>query len=229
MDYPDLREQLVQFGRRLWERGMVAANDGNLSVRLPSGGFLATPTGVSKGFMKAADMVRLAPDGVVLSPGKPSSEIKMHLAVYAARPDVNAVVHAHPVYATSFAVAELPLDQPLVAEAVLFLGAVPVAPYGAPSTEALPRAVVPFVQKGDALLLAHHGALTLGRDLEIAYHLMETLEHVAQIVYRARQLGPLRPLSHAQLHELALLRSRYGLTGRVDLAPFGIDSDEDVS
>lgn len=225
MKYSAQRQTLVTLGRRLWERGMVAANDGNLSLRLDDGSVLATPTGVSKGFMTPEAMVHLAADGTPLSAGKASSEIKMHLAVYEERPDIHAVVHAHPIFATSFAVAEIPLNQALLPEAVLFLGAVPLAPYGAPSTAEIPRDVRPLIRKGDAVLLAHHGALTVGADLETAYYRMETLEHAAQINYRARQLGPLKPLPTHRIHELVALRGKYGMTGKVDLTGFDLSSE----
>ncbi|MCK5145637.1 class II aldolase/adducin family protein [bacterium] len=222
MSIESSREEIVSMGRRLWERRAVAANDGNLSVRLEDGSFLATPTGVSKGFMKSEQIVHLAADGSVHSGGRPSSEIKMHLAIYAARPDVHAIVHAHPAYATTFAVAGIPLDQALLPEAILLLGAVPIVPYGTPSTDELSENVIPYAIRGDAMLLAHHGAVTLGHDLETAYYRMETLEHVAQITYQARQLGAVQPLSDERILELVNLREKYRLKGRVDLAGFGL-------
>ncbi len=199
---------------------MAAANDGNLSVRLPDGSVLATPTGVSKGFMRPERMVHLSADGKCLSEGRPSSEIKMHLACYKVRPDIHAIVHAHPVFATVFAASGIPLDKPFLAETVLFLGAVPVAPYAMPSTDAVPESVRAFAEKGDAVLLANHGALTLGQDIETAYFRMETLEHTAQIVFYIRQMGHGKILSAKQIEDLADLREKMRIPGRVDLSGF---------
>ena len=171
---------------------MVAANDGNISVKLSDNEFLCTPTGVSKGFMTEDCICKIDSDGNVLEACdgyRPSSEMKMHMRVYKTRPDVSAVVHAHPIFATTFAVCHIPLSQPITAEAIMFLGTVPVAPYGTPSTSEIPDAIEPLLLDNDQLLLANHGALTYGPDLLSAYYKMESVEFYAELMYRSRQLG----------------------------------------
>lgn len=209
-----LRADIVEVGRRLYARGFVASNDGNISVRLDAGRLLMTPAGVSKGFMSADMMVVTDFDGRVIGETgsrRPSTEIQMHLAAYRARPDVQAVVHAHPPLATGFAVAGLPLDQAVLAEVVTTLGSIPIAEYGTPSTRELPEAVAKFVGAHDGMLLANHGALALGRDLFSAYYKMETIEHAAQITLVARQLGRVHLLSRDEVLRLQALRGTYGI------------------
>lgn len=190
------RALLCELGRRMWQRGWVAANDGNLSLRLDSGDVLTTPTGVSKGFLRPEQLVLVSPSGEVLIQNgpPPSSELPLHLACYAARPDMGGVCHAHPPAATAFACAGLPLEAPFLSEALMTLGAVPVAPYGRTGTAGLARSVSDLLAGHDALLLANHGALTLGRDCEAAYFQMERLEHTAAICLNVRQLGGGVPL-----------------------------------
>ena len=187
-----IRKQICDIGRRIYDRKMVAANDGNISVKLSDNEFLCTPTGVSKGFMTPDCVCKIDGDGSVIEAGdgfRPSSEMKMHMRVYKTRPDVGAVVHAHPIFATTFAVCHIPLSQPITAEAVMFLGTVPVAPYGTPSTSEIPDAIEPLLRDNDQLLLANHGALTYGPDLLSAYYKMESVEFYAELLYRSRQLG----------------------------------------
>jgi L-fuculose-phosphate aldolase len=216
-----LRAEIVEVGARLWKRGYVASNDGNISVRRDDGRLLATPKSVSKGFMTpgmlvVADMAgrRLAGDR------EPSSELKMHLAVYEARPDVHAVVHAHPPLATGFAVAGIPLDRAVLAEVITTLGSIPIAEYATPSTEELPRAVRKYISAHDGLLLANHGALTAAGDLMAAYYKMETIEHFAHISLVARLLGRERVLSSDEVMRLQSLRGSYGIASP---APICID------
>lgn len=214
MDIARLREDIVEVGRRLWTRGYVASNDGNISVRLPGDRLLVTPASVSKGFMSPDMMVITDMDGRLLegAPGrKASSEILMHLVAYRQRPDVQAVVHAHPPLSTGFAVAGVPLDRAVLAEVVTTLGAIPIAGYGTPSTPELPAAVEPYVKTHDALLLANHGALALGADLFAAYYKMETIEHFARISLVARMLGREHVLSREEVDRLQQLRDRYGI------------------
>lgn len=214
MSDAQLRADIVEIGRRLWLRGFVASNDGNISVRIGDDRLLMTPTGVSKGFMTPDMMVITDMDGTLVSgaPGRrPSSEMKMHLVAYRERPDVKAVVHAHPPLATGFAVAGFPLDRAVLAEVVTTLGSVPIAEYATPSTEELPEAVRPFVRAHDGMLLANHGALTLGSDLYSAYYKMETIEHFARISLVARQLGRENLLSREEVDRLQGLRDRYGI------------------
>lgn len=213
----ELKCQMCDIGKRIWTLGFVAANDGNFSVKLPDGTFLATPTGTSKGFMTPDMIITLDKDGKVIdSPRglKPSSEIKMHFKCYEERPDVNAVVHAHPPIATGYAIAHIPLDRYTMPEAILALGSVPIAPYGTPSTEEIPDSIVPFLPEHDVILLENHGALAVGADLMTAYFRMETLELYAKNSFIARMLGGEIELPQDKLEQLLALRSNYGVTGK---------------
>ena len=183
-----LRTDICEIGRRLYARGYTASNDGNISVRLGPDRLLMTPTSVCKGFMTVDMMCITDLDGKkVAGERHPSSEMQMHLEVYRRRPDVQAVVHAHPPVATAFAVAGIPLDRAVLAEVVTTLGSVPIAEYATPSTKELPEAVRKYVKAHDGMLLANHGALTLGADLFSAYYKMETIEHFANISFVARR------------------------------------------
>jgi L-fuculose-phosphate aldolase len=217
-----LRQDIVEIGRRLWMRGYVASNDGNISVRLGPDRLLMTPASVSKGFMTPDMLVVTDLDGTLVAgaPGrKPSSETLMHLVAYRERPDVNAVVHAHPPLSTGFAVAGIPLDRAVLAEVVTTLGSIPIADYGTPSTRELADAVTPYVRSHDGLLLANHGALALGRDLFAAYYKMETIEHFARISLVARQLGRENLLSREEVVRLQDLRGRYGIAAPAPICP----------
>jgi len=216
----EIKKQIVEIGKRIWQRGYVASNDGNITVMLNDNEILTTPTGVSKGFMIEDMIIKCDKTGKVLSGNpkyRPSSELKMHLEVYKERPDVRSVIHAHPPYATSFAVAGIPLNKCVLPEAILVLGAVPTAPYGLPSTMEIPDRIRPFLKKSDVILLENHGALTMGSELLNAYHKMETLEHTANIVWKAIQLGNLNVLSGEERDRLMALRENYNLTGNVTM------------
>src|SRR5829696_101632 len=166
-----LRPDIVEVGRRMYARGYTASNDGNISVRLGANRLLMTPKSVCKGFMTPDMMCVTDLDGRKLQGDRdPSSEMQMHLEVYRQRPDVNAVVHAHPPVATAFAVAGIPLDRAVLAEVVTTLGSVPIADYATPSTKELPNAVSRYIKAHDGMLLANHGALTVGSDLLSAYY-----------------------------------------------------------
>jgi L-fuculose-phosphate aldolase len=213
----EIKKQICDIGKRIYNQGMVAANDGNISVKLNDNEFLCTPTGVSKGFMTPEYICKVDANGQVIqaNPGfKPSSEIKMHMRVYKQRPDVNSVVHAHPVYATSFAIAGIPLTQPIMPEAVIALGCVPIADYGTPSTEEIPDAVEKHLQYFDAVLLENHGALTYSDSLINAYHKMESVEFYAKLLYLARQLGGPKELTPQQVERLYEIRRQFGLKGK---------------
>ena len=215
------RREIVEIGRRLWERGYVAANDGNISARVGDR-IVVTPTGLSKGFLKPDDMVVVSMSGDKLSGGAdPTSELPMHLAVYGARADVNAVVHAHPPKATGFAVAGVPLAQCVLPEVILSLGEVPLAGYATPSTEEVARAVAEFIPKHNAILLSNHGALTLGPDLTAAYYRMETVEHFAEITLAARALGGPSPLSSDDVRKLLSVREKLGLSEPAECSDCG--------
>jgi L-fuculose-phosphate aldolase len=213
MTEPSLRRQICEIGRRLYEKNFVAANDGNISVRLDANRVLTTPTGVSKGFMTPESMVIVDLEGRPLSTGKPSSEILLHLFIYRERPDVQAVVHAHPLHATGFAAAGLSLEGCVTAEIIVTLGSIPLAPYGTPSTPKLPDTLRPYIHHHDAFLLANHGAVTAGKDLWEAYYKMERLEHYAHIILISRQLGGEKILPRDDVKELLSLRAKYGQTG----------------
>src|SRR5215216_7434448 len=194
------RADIVEVGRRLWERAYVASNDGNISVRLDDTRLITTPKSVSKGFMTPEMMVITDLDGRKLAGERePSSELKMHLEVYRNRPDARAVVHAHPPTATGFAVAGIPLDRAVLAEVVTTLGSIPIAEYATPSTDELPAAVRKYIKAHDGMLLANHGALTVGADLLGAYYKMETIEHFAKISLVARMLGRENLLSREEV------------------------------
>ena len=213
----EIRQEMCEIGRRVYERGMVAANDGNFSVKLNNNEFLCTPTGVSKGFMTPEYICRIDAEGRLLEANgdfKPSSEMKMHLRVYKERPDVQAVVHAHPPYATTFAAAGIPLEKPVLSEAILTLGKVPVARYGTPSTREVPDAVAEYLPYYDAMLLANHGALTYGDSLMNAYHKMESVEFYARILYQTHMLGGVRELSSEQVGDIYEIRRKSGMTGK---------------
>ncbi len=207
-----VRADIVEIGRRLWERGYVASNDGNISVRLDERRLITTPKSVSKGFMTPDMMVVTDLEGKKLSGERdPSSEIKMHLQVYRDRPDARAVVHAHPPTATGFAVAGIPLDRAVLAEVVTTLGSIPIAEYATPSTDALPAACSKYLKAHDGLLLANHGALAIGPDLFTAYYRMETIEHFARISLVTHMLGHENLLSRAEVNRLQGLRGMYGI------------------
>ncbi len=209
------RKDIVEIGKRIYQRGYVAANDGNISMRLGEDEVLTTPTGVSKGYMTPDMIVRVNMKGEKLEGNlNPSSEIKMHIAVYNERPDVKSVIHAHPPVATGFAVAGIPLQECVLPEVILTLGAIPVAKYGTPSTDEIPEAVREYLSDCDAFLLANHGALTVGVDLFNAYFKMETLEHFAQILMVARQLGGEKVLSPTRVSELMDLRKKMNIPGK---------------
>jgi len=212
-DY-EQRRDLVEFGRMLHAQGFVAATDGNLSVRMDSGRVMVTPTGFSKGMLKPDDMVIVDLDGHKLSGiQNPSSEIAMHLTIYKMRPDVGAVVHAHPCTATGFASAGIALDQPMCSEIVITLGTVPLAPYATTGSMELSESLKPFIPYHEAILMANHGVVTYGCDLRQAYMRMEAVEHYAKIVLAARQLGCTRTLDSQELEKLVAVRSRYGKNG----------------
>ena len=222
-----LRADIVEVGRRMYARGYTASNDGNISVRLDATRLLMTPKSVCKGFMDPGMMCITDLDGKKLAGDRdPSSEMKMHLEVYRQRPDVQAVVHAHPPIATAFAVAGIPLDRAVLAEVVTTLGSVPIADYATPSTNELPEAVRKYVKAHDGMLLANHGALTVGTDLFSAYYKMETIEHFAHISFIARMLGGERLLSKEEVLRLQGLRGMYGIAAPAPICATGETSND---
>jgi L-fuculose-phosphate aldolase len=230
--HSSLRNDIVEIGRRLWVRGFTASNDGNISVRIGPDRLLMTPASVCKGFMSPDMMVITDLDGNLIegAPGrKPSSEALMHLVAYRQRPDVGAVVHAHPPIATGFAVAGIALDRAVLAEVVTTLGSIPIAEYGTPSTRELADTVAPYVRAHDGLLLANHGALALGKDLFAAYYKMETIEHFAHISLVARLLGREHLLSRQEVERLQGLRGTYGIAAAAPICPEPADAAADAA
>lgn len=208
-----LKNQIVEVGKRMYDRGYVASNDGNISARVDDERVVITPTGVSKGFMTPDMMVVVDMEGRTLNGDKrASSEVFMHLQIYKDRPDVRSVCHSHPPYATGYAVAGIPLDKCVLPEVVVALGNIPIVEYGTPGTDEFYKPVVPLLKDHDAFLLANHGALTVGKDVINAYHKMETLEHFAHIIFVAQQVGQLNVLNNDQVKKLTDLRQRFGIS-----------------
>ncbi|HET7622055.1 MAG TPA: class II aldolase/adducin family protein [Gemmatimonadaceae bacterium] len=209
MDERALREEIVGVCRRLYERGLIAGPDGNVSARLADDTMLVTPTGMSKVDVGPEDLVVVGMDGRRLSGYRePSSEVSLHVRIYLRRPDVGAVVHAHPPVATGFAVAGEGFERSVLPELIVQLGAVPLVPYATPGTGSLPDECEPYMDAYDALLLANHGAVTTGPTLLVAHQRMESLEHAARITLVARQLGRVNELTSAQVAALSPARSR---------------------
>lgn len=216
-DLDSLRRQICDIGKRAYDKGMGAANDGNISVLLEDGTLLCTPTGVSKGYMTPDMICRIDRTGNLVEDCayKPSSEIKMHLVVYDQREDVRAVVHAHPVYATVHAICGKPLVEQIMPESTIFLGEVPLTPYGLPSTPELAEAIIPALKRHDALLLENHGALSCGHDLQSAWFKMEALDYYAKVVYLAAAYGGPKEFSQREIDRLVeLRRTRFATPGR---------------
>lgn len=217
LSYMELREQICDVCHKMWQLGWVAANDGNVSAKLPDGTFLATPTGISKSFITPEKLVHIDKDANVLDGlegYRPSSEIKMHLKCYSEREDVGAVLHAHPPVATGYAVANVPLDEYSMIETVIAIGSVPVTPYGTPSTDEVPQAIAPYLGEHDVMLLQNHGALAVGSDVITAYYRMETLELFAKISLNAHLLGGAQELPREQIDRLISMREQYKVTGK---------------
>lgn len=214
----DIRSQICDVCHKMWQLGWVAANDGNVSVKMPDGTYWITPSGISKSFITPDKLIRVDADmNVAEGPAgyKPSSEMKMHMRCYEVREDVGAVVHAHPPTATGFAVANKPLDEYSMIETVIAIGSIPVTPYGTPSTYEVPDAITPYLPEHDALLLQNHGALTVGCDLITAYYRMETLELYAKISLNAHLLGGAQEIPRDKIEKLLDLRENYyHVTGR---------------
>ena len=204
-----LRSDVAEIGRRLYAKGLIAGSEGNVSLR-DGDRLYVTPSGACKGFLAAGDIVTTDLEGRPERGGHASSEILMHVAVYRGRPDVRAVVHAHPPVATGFAVAAIPLDRPVLAEPVVTLGPVPLVPFGTPSTPDLAERVAAAIPSAHALLLANHGALTVGETLWRAWERMETLEQFARIALVARLLGSPHELSSEAVSTLEALRGAAG-------------------
>lgn len=209
----EYRQEIVEVGKLVYQKGWVAANDGNISIRLDHNKVLCTCTGISKGMMTPDDLILCDLEGNKLEGSRErTSEIAMHLTIYQMRPDVMAVVHAHPPVATGFAVAGKPLNLALLPEVILSLGCVPLAEYGLPGTPALTEGMLQFIPKYDAILMSNHGLVCYGDDVFKAYFRMETVEHFARITLVAELLGGPRVLPKQEVDKLFDSRTRYGIT-----------------
>jgi len=207
MSEHELRREMVRVGRLMWERGFVAATDGNLSARMGGNRLLVTASGVSKGFLSDEDLVVIRMDGEPVSSyrgrdSRPSTEIALHLEVYRQRPDVNAVVHAHPPLATAFSIAGVSLARCVIPEVIVALGGIPTAEYATPGTPEVPVSIQQAIGDYDAMILAHHGSLTVGGTLWEAYLRLEKVEHTAEITLAAQQLGQVNTLSPQSVEKL---------------------------
>lgn len=208
-----LRSQICDIGRNLFNKDFIAANDGNISARLSENEILTTPRAVSKGYLEPHMIVKVNLQGEVLEAAegyRPSTETKMHLRIYNELPEMNGVVHAHPPYATAFAIKGEALDKMMMPESVIMIGDIPLAVYGTPSTEEIPDSLMPFLGKKTAVLLENHGALTWGTDVMEAYLNMERLEYTAKITFITRMIDGERELPQHRIDELVALRSFYG-------------------
>jgi len=212
----EAKKMIIDVGLKCWQKGWVAANDGNISYRISEDEILCTPTGVSKGMLTMDHICIVDSDGTQLQKNrfKPSSEIKMHLRVMKERPDVNSVFHAHPPYATAHAIAGIPLAECVIPEIVIGLGSIPIAPYGTPSTNEIPDRLAPLIKDYDAWLLENHGALTAGNDPYQSYFRMESLELYAQMMFIAKGLGRVNALDHAKVQSLVNLRKQFGIENK---------------
>ena len=225
----ELRQDIVEVGRLVFQKGWVAANDGNISIRLDENRILCTPTATSKGMLHVDDLIICDMQGNKIEGRKErTSEIAMHLLIYSMRPDIRSVVHAHPPVATGYATAGRALNQALLPEVIIGLGCVPLADYGLPGTDALTDGMVPFIPKYDAILMANHGATCYGTDVFSAYFRMETTEHYARIALVAELLGGATVLPRDEVNKLFESRTRYGVKARAGVEPGCPVSAEDV-
>ncbi len=234
-DYPSVfkaKQEILEIGRRMYMKGFVAANDGNISCKIEDDVILTTPTGVSKGFMTDDMIVKMTLDGEVLSNSSyvPSSEVKMHIRAYRENPDIMAVTHAHPPVATCYAIAGIGLDTPILTEALMGLGSVPVAKYATPGTHEVPDSIAPFCKDYNAVLMANHGALTWGGSLMQAFYRLEAVEYYATIMmYTGNIIGKQNMLSCDQVQPLLKIRENLGIKGGgVPSCAINTTNDKDV-
>lgn len=209
----EAKEAILDIGQRMYVRNFVAANDGNISVRTGDNEVWATPTGVSKGFMKKEMLVKVDLDGNVLKgTHKPSSELKMHLCAYKENADLRSVCHAHPPICTSFAIAGIPLDSPVLAEAIITLGDVPIAPYAELGSKEVPEVIAPYCHTHNGVLLANHGAVTWAEDPYAAYYRLESMEYYANILMITEKIiGKQNKLTEEQVERLLAMREKFGV------------------
>lgn len=209
----EARQEIVKYSHKVQQYGYVSATDGNLSIRLDDNRVLITPSGLEKGEMTLEAPIIIDMDGNKLEgEGKPSSEGKMHLEVFKLRPDVRAVIHAHPPKCIAFTIAGQPIDTCLLPEVVVTLGAIPTSRYATPTTNEVPESIRDYIMKSDAVMLSRHGSLTVGKDLKSAFKILEKMEHSATISLYARLLGGPVPFSQNELQKLYNLRQSWGVT-----------------
>ncbi len=209
------RLDMMEVGRRVHGRGWISSTDGNFSVKLDANRILTTPTGVHKGYLSVDDFIVVDMEGKKISGTRnPSTELAMHLTCYRQRPDIGAVVHAHPTICVAFSVSGIALAQCLLPEVVFTLGGIPTANYAPPSTEEVPRSIEGPIKDYDAVILERHGSVTVGKDIFAAYNTLERMEHVAEITFHSRMLGNAKPLSNAQVNELVKISKNLGLPER---------------
>lgn len=213
MSEKDAKKAIIDIGQRMYVKNFVAANDGNISIKTGDNEVWATPTGVSKGFMKKKMLVKVDLNGNILEGTyKPSSELKMHLRAYKENPKIKSVCHAHPPICTCFAIAGIPLDAPVLAEAVITLGNVPVAPYAELGSEEVPKAIAPYCRTHSGLLLANHGAVTWAGDAYSAYYRLESMEYYANILMLTEKIiGRQNTLTDEQIERLVAMREKFGM------------------
>lgn len=218
MNYKEEKDRIIELGKRAYNRGFVASNDGNISIRIDDSKFLITASGKSKGYLTYQDILLCDMQGNILEgQGRASSEIRMHIMVYHERSDVNGIFHAHPVYGTTLAVAGIPLDEPILVEVIVSIGKIPLVKYGTPGTDSLPNNIKEYVNKHEAFLLEKHGVLTLGSDVETAYYRMETVEHFAKIFFNLKQLGNYQVMDKEEVQKLYKARVNFGVREDIGL------------
>src|SRR5258708_22577624 len=216
----ELRQDIVEIGRLVYQKGWVAANDGNITIRLDQDRILATPTGVSKGMLHVDDLIIVDMQGSKIEGRKErTSEIGMHTTIYGLRPDIRSIVHAHPPVSTGFASAGKPLNIALLPEVIIGLGCVPLADYGLPGTPALTDGMLPYIPQYDAIMMGNHGAVCYGEDVYKAFFKMETVEHFARISLVAELLGGPKVLPKDEVDKLFDSRTRYGVKSRSSMEP----------
>ncbi len=216
LDELQARKDLVAVARACYEREYICGTEGNFSLRLDDEHLLTTPKGACKGTLNESELVVTNLDGeTVYLKGKntnqPSTELAMHLAVYRLRPEINAVVHAHPTTAVAFTVAGKSLTKCILPEAILGLGVIPVAPYATPSTDEVPESIAAGVKESNVVMLDHHGALCYADTIWNAFYLLETLEHHSKTLFLAEMLGGAKPLSKSSVEKLFAICSVYGM------------------
>ena len=215
-----LRDDIIRVGRLMFDKEWIAANDGNITIRLDDNLILATPTNICKGMMSPEDLIVCDLDGNKVSGERErTSEMAMHLTIYRLRPDIRSVVHAHPPVATGYATAGRALNLGLLPEIVIRLGSVPLTDYGLPGTPALTEGMLPYIPKYDAMLMGNHGCVSYGEDVYKAFFKMETVEHFARIALVAELLGGPKVLPKEEVDKLFDSRTRYGVKSRANIEP----------